>query len=300
MAETTMAPAHLAPAERRTAVGWRFHPTDQELVSHFLRHKLKAEDLPIDETIPEIGVCKGEPWDLLEWAASASGGKFDESQCFFFSPRDYKYSNSNRSNRTTSCGFRKVTGRDRKITCKNTNKVIGTKKTLVFYRGRVPRAIKTHWIIHEYHDSELSHDQRTYVVCWLREDNKKKMEEKTRQLEKKTEGKTHQLEKKTQEKTHQLERRTCNRIILKHGNQTNSEEHTSSNTMIQVSSESNEESMNQISSQSNGIINPIQQIYPQSYEARSSVIEPPFELDEELASILHTPVHHYLNQILPQ
>ncbi|KAI9090411.1 hypothetical protein K1719_028746 [Acacia pycnantha] len=170
MPETTMASADLAPAERSVPVGYRFHPTDQELVGYYLRHKLKADDLSIHETLPEISVCKGEPWDLLEWATSASGAKFVESQCFFFSPRDFKYSNSTRSNRATLGGFWKVTGKDRKITCKVSNKVIGTRKTLVYYKGRVPRAIKTHWIIHEYHDSELSHDQRSYVLCWLRED----------------------------------------------------------------------------------------------------------------------------------
>ena len=46
-------------------VGFRFHPTDQEIIGHYLHHKLLADDPSIDDTIPEIGTCKYEPWDLL-------------------------------------------------------------------------------------------------------------------------------------------------------------------------------------------------------------------------------------------
>ena len=46
-------------------VGFRFHPTDQEIIGHYLHHKLLADDPSINDTIPEIGTCKYEPWDLL-------------------------------------------------------------------------------------------------------------------------------------------------------------------------------------------------------------------------------------------
>ncbi|KAI9090366.1 hypothetical protein K1719_028701 [Acacia pycnantha] len=164
MAETTVAPSDLAPVERPMPVGWRFHPTEQELVGHYLRRKLRAGDLSIQDTIPEIGLCKYEPWEFLDRAASASAAKFDESQCFFFSPRDHKYSNRTRSNRATLRGFWKVTGRDSKITSKDTNKVIGTKKILIYHESRVPHEIKTNWVIHEYHDAKLSHNQEHYFL----------------------------------------------------------------------------------------------------------------------------------------
>ncbi|KAJ6686331.1 FACTOR putative-RELATED [Salix purpurea] len=75
--------------------------------------------------------------------------------CTSFCPRDCKYPNSQRVNRTTKAGYWKSTGRDRKIKARRTKKEIGTKKTLVFHEGRVPDGIKTNWIIHEYRSQTI-------------------------------------------------------------------------------------------------------------------------------------------------
>jgi len=74
----------------------------------------------------------------------------NDPECYFFSRRNYKYSKSQRANRTTGAGYWKGTGRDRTITAKSTGEQIATKKTLVFYNGRVPNGVKTNWIMHEY------------------------------------------------------------------------------------------------------------------------------------------------------
>ena len=43
--------------------GFRFHPTDEELVGFYLRRKLDEKPLSI-ELIKQIDIYKFDPWDL--------------------------------------------------------------------------------------------------------------------------------------------------------------------------------------------------------------------------------------------
>ena len=47
----------------RLPPGFRFHPTDEELVVQYLKRKVFACPLPAS-IIPEVDVCKADPWDL--------------------------------------------------------------------------------------------------------------------------------------------------------------------------------------------------------------------------------------------
>lgn len=67
---------------------------------------------------------------------------------YFYSHRDRKYATGPRTNRATSTGYWKATGKDRPVLRKGT--LVGMRKTLVFYQGRAPRGCKTDWIMHEF------------------------------------------------------------------------------------------------------------------------------------------------------
>ncbi|XP_022996328.1 NAC domain-containing protein 71-like [Cucurbita maxima] len=123
--------------------GFRFHPTDEELVGYYL--KRKVEGLPIElEVIPVIDLYKFDPWELPEKSFLPKR----DMEWFFFCPRDRKYPNGSRTNRATKAGYWKATGKDRKIHCQSS--VIGYRKTLVFYRGRAPLGDRMDWVMHEY------------------------------------------------------------------------------------------------------------------------------------------------------
>ncbi|XP_010935813.1 NAC domain-containing protein 53 isoform X2 [Elaeis guineensis] len=161
-----VAPATPAAATQ-LAPGFRFHPTDDELVSYYLKRKVSGKSLRID-AIAEIDLYKCEPWDLPPLSRIVSR----DLEWYFFSPLDRKYSNRSRMNRSTAQGYWKTTGKDRPI--RHNHRVVGMKKTLVYHAGRAPRGERTNWVMHEYRleDQELAGTvtctgipQDAYVVC---------------------------------------------------------------------------------------------------------------------------------------
>ncbi|KAK2351902.1 NAC domain-containing protein [Trifolium repens] len=122
-------------------VGFRFHPTDEELINQYLLKKV-IDDSFCAIAIAKIDMNKCEPWDLAELA------KMGETEWYFFCVRDKKYPTGQRTNRATNAGYWKATGKDKEIY--KGNSLIGMKKTLVFYKGRAPRGEKTNWVMHEY------------------------------------------------------------------------------------------------------------------------------------------------------
>ncbi|KAL5224880.1 hypothetical protein ABZP36_011519 [Zizania latifolia] len=123
--------------------GFRFHPTDEELITYYLLRKVVDGSFN-GRAIAEIDLNKCEPWELPEKA------KMGEKEWYFYSLRDRKYPTGLRTNRATGAGYWKATGKDREIRSGRTGALVGMKKTLVFYRGRAPKGQKTQWVMHEY------------------------------------------------------------------------------------------------------------------------------------------------------
>ncbi|KAI9197867.1 hypothetical protein LWI28_005755 [Acer negundo] len=132
--------------------GFRFHPTDQELIIHYLKKKKVSSSSsppnPVVSIIADVDIYKFNPWELPEKA------RFGESEWFFFSPRDRKYPNGTRPNRAAGSGYWKATGTDKPILSStgggSSQYYLGVKKALVFYQGRPPKGTKTNWVMLEY------------------------------------------------------------------------------------------------------------------------------------------------------
>ncbi|KAH7854040.1 hypothetical protein Vadar_009404 [Vaccinium darrowii] len=103
--------------------GFRFYPTEEELVSFYLKEKIggRREEV-IKRVIPVLYIYEFKPWDL---------------------PRSpgYVYSSDNR--------------------------IIGWKRTMVFYEGRAPNGIKTEWKMNEYTatDGEFPQLREEFSLC---------------------------------------------------------------------------------------------------------------------------------------
>ncbi|EOA37346.1 hypothetical protein CARUB_v10011081mg [Capsella rubella] len=164
--EEEMKESSISMVEAKLPPGFRFHPKDDELVCDYLMRRASSSlhhKPPL--VLIQVDLNKCEPWDIPKMACV--GGK----DWYFYSQRDRKYATGLRTNRATATGYWKATGKDRAILRKG--KLVGMRKTLVFYQGRAPRGRKTDWVMHEfrlhgsYHppDHSLTSPKEDWVLC---------------------------------------------------------------------------------------------------------------------------------------
>ncbi|XP_024975464.1 NAC domain-containing protein 90-like isoform X2 [Cynara cardunculus var. scolymus] len=134
------------------ARGFRFYPTEEELISFYLKHKLHCSNTSriqqIQRVIPQLHVYDFYPWDLPREFCDG-----DEEQWFFFVPRQEKEARGGRPSRLTSSGYWKATGSSSIVYSSSSSissGAIGIKRTMVFYKGRAPTGKKTEWKMNEY------------------------------------------------------------------------------------------------------------------------------------------------------
>jgi hypothetical protein len=143
--------------------GFRFHPTDVELVSYYLKRKIMGKKLFV-QAISEVELYKFAPWDLPDKSCLRS----KDLEWFFFCPRDKKYPKGSRTNRATPNGYWKTSGKDRTIELNS--RIVGLKKTLIFHEGKAPKGNRTDWVMYEYkmEDDNLvsaGFSKDAYVLC---------------------------------------------------------------------------------------------------------------------------------------
>ncbi|KAJ4886862.1 NAC domain containing protein 58 [Raphanus sativus] len=145
--------------EENLPPGFRFHPTDEELITHYLCRKVSDNGFT-GKAVVDVDLNKCEPWDLPDKASMG------EKEWYFFSLRDRKYPTGLRTNRATEAGYWKTTGKDKEIY--RSGMLVGMKKTLVFYKGRAPKGEKSNWVMHEYRletKQPFTPAKEEWVVC---------------------------------------------------------------------------------------------------------------------------------------
>ncbi|KAL4363901.1 hypothetical protein GQ457_04G004110 [Hibiscus cannabinus] len=120
--------------------GFRFYPSDEELVVHFLQRK--AAVLPCHpDVIPDLELYPYDPWEL-DGKALGEGNRW-----YFYSRRT--------PDRSTGNGYWKPMGIDEPVVHSSSSKRVGMKKYFVFYIGESgPAGVKTNWIMQEYRLSD--------------------------------------------------------------------------------------------------------------------------------------------------
>ncbi|XP_048139819.1 NAC domain-containing protein 90-like [Rhodamnia argentea] len=133
--------------------GFRFYPTEEELISFYLHNQLHGlKQAKLHRVIPVLDIFDTEPWNLPQLAGELC--REDREQWFFFAPMQEREERGGRPSRSMATGYWKGTGSPGYVYSSD-NKVIGVKKSMVFYVGKPPAGRKTQWKLNEYRAIEL-------------------------------------------------------------------------------------------------------------------------------------------------
>ena len=119
-------------------IGYRFRPTDEELVVHYL--KKKALNLPLPASvIPEFDVFQTDPWSLP--------GDVKEKRYFFSSRYGNDSNNKKRKRVVAGSGYWKPIGKEKPILASGTNQVVGMRQALIFCERKPCTDTKPRWLL---------------------------------------------------------------------------------------------------------------------------------------------------------
>ncbi|PRQ37170.1 putative transcription factor NAM family [Rosa chinensis] len=135
-------------------VGFRFMPTDEELVTHYLMNKACSRAVPVADAIQEIDATRfysNHPKNLVTFSDG-------EREWFFFIHEDDESCSSHAQRKRTvrevgnGLGFWKPNGSENPI-CNEDGNVFATKIYLTYFSGSCHsnKPKRTHWKMVEYH-----------------------------------------------------------------------------------------------------------------------------------------------------
>uniref|UniRef100_A0A0E0M367 NAC domain-containing protein n=1 Tax=Oryza punctata TaxID=4537 RepID=A0A0E0M367_ORYPU len=136
----------MATPRQQLPPGFRFHPTDEELVVQYLRRRALSRPLPA-AVIPDVhDAAVLDPWDF-----PGAG----EGEAYFFSFRQLAAASGGGGGwrRRAASGYWKATGTEKPVFlrgfgCGGGQHLVGVKTTLLFLRAKPPS--RTGWVMHEY------------------------------------------------------------------------------------------------------------------------------------------------------
>ncbi|CAI0469119.1 unnamed protein product [Linum tenue] len=173
-------------------VGFKFDPTDDELVLGYLLSKLRGKPLPSDEYVKECDVYGQEPWEICEKfrVHPSSRSRFwcedDEGDLYVFTPLRKRSIGGSRHDRRVGTGGGYWHGEDAgKVSWSSDRKICWINKRFKYKsdggRGNAAAKNQDGWIMHEYSLHKpapwLGLDESlfdSYALCRIRKNEKKR------------------------------------------------------------------------------------------------------------------------------
>ncbi|XP_021669567.2 NAC domain-containing protein 101-like [Hevea brasiliensis] len=127
-------------------VGYRFLPTDEELVTHYLMNKVLYKPLPahVAQDINASQFYSKPPNNIVTFSSG-------EREWYFFIYLDADFLGENKAIRNVGdgIGFWKSSGQEKPI-CNSDGNVFALRFHFTYFSGTLSNAKKTHWKMDEY------------------------------------------------------------------------------------------------------------------------------------------------------
>ncbi|PKA55267.1 NAC transcription factor ONAC010 [Apostasia shenzhenica] len=141
--------------------GFRFRPTDEEILIQYLRRKAFSSPLPAAIISELDDLRKYHPHDL-------TGGFGGER--YFFNLREANERRRSTINLSTSClGYWKAVGKEKMVVSSSRRELLGMVQALVFHGGKDFNGFHTEWFMHEYrlatNGDKLVASGKEWIVC---------------------------------------------------------------------------------------------------------------------------------------
>ncbi|KAL4613943.1 hypothetical protein ACB092_07G019100 [Castanea dentata] len=134
-----------AQKQQNCNFGYKFRPTDYDLIVHYLINKILNQPLPCNRVVDDEDelLYRCPPERIAE-----NNSNYGETAWYFFTRRTQQYRKGKRPILASANGYWKAMGDDKEIKSKEI--VVGYKKKFVFHRGNPLSGDKTNWIMKEY------------------------------------------------------------------------------------------------------------------------------------------------------
>nr|QSD99832.1 NAC family transcription factor [Melilotus albus] len=136
-------------------VGFRFNPSDNELVGIFLMKKVHNQPLPLHD-IRECDVFQVEPWMLPRDNRTS----LESMRYYFFDIRNRSFQNMD----IRAAGNGEWRIMENKDLALPSNHFIGRKNTLVYWRKQGNEFVKTQWMMHEFRISSIVEPHKKIIT----------------------------------------------------------------------------------------------------------------------------------------
>lgn len=161
-------------AEVKLPLGYRFNPTEDEIVVYFLFNKIMDRAMPTYDLIKEVDVYGYDPNQLPNGDFKHNAGC---NAAYYFANREPFDASEGKIIKTAANGdYWKVIDDEYEVLFKDSEVIVGFEAVMNFYEGKEPNGTKTPFVMNEYRlnphvvpahvlNDSIRNKIERYVVC---------------------------------------------------------------------------------------------------------------------------------------